>query len=317
MAVKQSIFGSKSEERGFRSIEHTWGDDYRVIPQFPFSALFEPDKRMRGTGTSNLFFKTSLDYLLSTKRGQPLLAIDFDGLGDGFNRNITYVAPRNTDDPNRKAKFEFKMNYAMKNAFPYYIVGYDEIKQIDSEIKLTIVDGLIGAELARQDLLTSLPGLVEADQDFISTLSPTERQDYFENLVLEQEMDSDYKYNPIVKRIAKLRYEIGKTWGTMGTGESYRYFEEPELPSYDREYSSLFSPDAASIEILNARVDAMKYVERLGCEVTLLDTPIGEVSETAWMRNIGYSFQHTSVVKEIAELLAWTKVARLLKRKRG
>ena len=42
MGVKQSIFGSKSEERGFRSIEHTWGESYRVIPQFPMSALFTP-----------------------------------------------------------------------------------------------------------------------------------------------------------------------------------------------------------------------------------------------------------------------------------
>ena len=28
MAVKDSIFGSRREERFFRSIEHTWGKDY-------------------------------------------------------------------------------------------------------------------------------------------------------------------------------------------------------------------------------------------------------------------------------------------------
>ena len=43
MAVRDSIFGSKSEERGFRSIEHTWGEDYVVYPQIPMSALFVPD----------------------------------------------------------------------------------------------------------------------------------------------------------------------------------------------------------------------------------------------------------------------------------
>ena len=43
MAVRDSIFGSKSEEKGFRAIEHMWGEDYVVYPQIPMSALFAPD----------------------------------------------------------------------------------------------------------------------------------------------------------------------------------------------------------------------------------------------------------------------------------
>ena len=40
---------------------------------------------------------------------------------------------------------------------------------------------------------------------------------------MNKRMNSDYKYNPIIKRIAKLRDETSKIWGTIGSGESYRY----------------------------------------------------------------------------------------------
>ena len=89
MAVRDSIFGSRSEERGFRFIEHTWGEDYVVYPQIPLSALFTPDPKWRDT--SNFFFKTSVDYVLCTNEGRPILAIDFDGLGGGFDRDGEYV----------------------------------------------------------------------------------------------------------------------------------------------------------------------------------------------------------------------------------
>ena len=94
MSVKKSIFGSKSEERGFRSIEHTWGEKYMLCTQFPWSALFTPDPKWRDT--SNLFFKTSVDYLLASSEGQPLIAIDFDGMGNGYDKEGR-VCPSETD----------------------------------------------------------------------------------------------------------------------------------------------------------------------------------------------------------------------------
>ena len=45
----------------------------------------EPDKRMP-SGSYNLFFTTSIDYVLCTKEGIPLLGIDFDGLGGGLQQ---------------------------------------------------------------------------------------------------------------------------------------------------------------------------------------------------------------------------------------
>ena len=57
------------------------------------------------------FFKTNVDYVLCTKEGRPLLAIDFDGLGRGFDRYGTYVNVVETDDKYRKLKFDLKLKW--------------------------------------------------------------------------------------------------------------------------------------------------------------------------------------------------------------
>lgn len=125
MSVKNSVFGSKSEERGFRSIEHTWGEDYAIYPQIPWSALFTPDPKWKDT--ANLFFKTSVDYVFCEKGGRPLLAIDFGGMGSGFDRNGEYIQTEPISDPHRKVKFDYKLRWAKNNGFPYYIVSSESV----------------------------------------------------------------------------------------------------------------------------------------------------------------------------------------------
>ena len=96
MRVKDSVFGSNSEKQGFRHLEGTWRGDYRVFPNLPLPMLFEAEKGME---SSNFFFKTSVDYVVCTREGRPLVAIDFDGLGQGFNRKDGYVQSLETEDP--------------------------------------------------------------------------------------------------------------------------------------------------------------------------------------------------------------------------
>ena len=55
----------------------------------------------------------------------------------------------------------------------------------------------------------------------------------------------------------------------------------------------------------------MKNVERRGCVVTLVDTPVGEVSGIATIREMGAYVD----IAEIAELMAYSKLLRLLMRK--
>lgn len=304
MTVKKSVFASKGEERGFRSIEHRWGDDYRVFPQFPFSALFEPDKSIRDS--SNYFYKTSIDYVFCTKEGEPILAIDFDGLGEGYSRDGQYVQGNEGNQRNRKWGFDFKTQYAEKNNFPYYVVASNEFENLGEEISLTIVDGIIGSVLALRDFHEQLPLVIEEQYGFIDNLPSHERQDYIQDLVIAQEVDSDVKYSKIFEKIVEIK---DANPGLESRGFGYRYFEYPPLPNLEG------SLPFGSAESLSARLAAMKYVETLGCVCTLYDTPVGEVSEVATMRNIGHPFQFLSLLQEIAELLAWAKYSRLLARR--
>ena len=304
MTVKKSIFGSKSEERGFRSIEHTWGEGYRIFPQIPFSVLFEPDSSWQDT--SNLFFKISIDYVLCTNQGRPLLAIDFDGLGRGFDREGRYVQVEETPDPHRKLKFDFKLRYAKESEFPYYVVASEEFEHLGKEIELTVVDGIIGSVLARRDFHDRIPSVVEEHRGIIDNLAPNEQYDYIQDLVISQEVDSDFAHNPIKKRVAEIRDQIYTISGSFSWAVSYWHYEEPKLPDLDG--PGLF----ASVGSLTARLEAMSNVERWGCVCTLSDTSVGEVSEIVWIRNVVHSL---SLVQKIAELLVCSKLLRLLRKR--
>ena len=196
MAVKELAFGSKSEREGYHSINHTWGGRYRLFPQMPFSAIFTPDPSWRGD-TSNLFFKTSVDYVLCTREGRPLLAIDFDGLAGGFDRGGEYIGVEEADDkyPFRKLKFDFKLKYAAmeENSFPYYVIASEELKQLGAGIELTVVDGMIGETLAHKEFSKkALSGELE---------SISQAEDF--------EIDCMINHNPIVKREIELRGRLG------------------------------------------------------------------------------------------------------------
>ena len=306
MPVKKSIFGSKGEEGGFRSIAHSWGDQYYVASNFQFAQLFEPDENIRDK--SNFFFKTSIDYILCSKDYAPILAIDFDGLGQGFSRDRQYVQTKRTEDPHRKIKFDFKIQYAEKNRFPYYIVSSDEFEHLGKDISLTVVDGIIGSVLAKKDFDEQIPLVIQEHRADIENLPAYDRQDYFQDLVTSQEVESDFAYNPITQKTAEIMNAILglETWRVK---EDYRTYFEPELPDPEGTLP-LDSPES-----LQARFAALEDVKAIKCICTLFDTPIGEVSEVAIMRNVGDLSQNLSLIKEIAELLVWAKYARILSKK--
>ena len=300
MAVRESIFGSRMEKRGFRSIEQTWGNDYKVWPQIPFSLLFSPDETIRDA--SNFFFKTSVDYVLCSNDGGPLLAIDFDGMGRGFNSRGQYVQFEPTSDRNRKWKFDFKIRYAAKYQFPYYIVSSEEFEHVGRDSALTIVDGLIGTELAKRDVRERLPMVVENHRHMIDEIPLHEQYEYLQDLIIGVEVDSDFTHNRIVQQTAELRLSLAGSVGWSNFGWRWRPLKEPAGPPFDGTGYNLATGVATT-----------SWVERVGSECTLVDTPLGNISATAWMRDIGDYSPGCTITRELAELLAWSKLARLLK----
>ena len=298
MAVKKSVFGSNGEKRGFESIERTFGEEYRLFSNFPFSALFEPDETIRDT--ANFFYKTSIDYLLSTKLGKPLLAIDFDGLGKGFSNmdfdlasfrpRVRYIEVEKTNDKNRKVKFDFKLRYAMKNYFPYYVVASEEFEHLDRDIDLTIVHALIGRELFKSDIRLRIQSLVDGESDVINELSPSEQQEHIQQSVWGAEIESELEHDPIIRKTLEVERHIFDVGGWRG---AYRFdwLSEDEFPNQSHEDRSSSSG-----------------VKRVGCTYSLRETPVGDLSATTWMRDLGDYW----VIHNIANLLVLTKLLRIL-----
>lgn len=312
MSIKKSVFASKSEERGFRSIEHQWGDTYRLFPNLPFPNIFEPDATIRDT--SNFFYKTSVDYTLCTNSGKPILAIDFDGLGHGHNRNGEYVQVRKTEDRYRKLKFDFKLNYAKRWEFPYYVVSYDEFEPIGETPNMAVVQGIIGYEIAKIDFHTRVAEEVHLHESSIEGWPAHEQYEYIGDMVSDLEYGSWLQHSPMEKRIGEVLNEIAKL-GANVKGWNHDVLFEPDLP--DLEYRRPGSTDFFDVtrESFDARLTAMDKAAQIG-SVCSLDTSIGEVSEVAWMRNVGNFSQSMRIVKSIAELMAYEKCLRLLKRQK-
>ena len=289
MAVKDSIFGSGLEERGFRSMESTWGESYMLCSQLPMSVVFDPKSR----DTSNFFFKTSLDYVLCTKEGRPLLAIDFDGMGKGFDEDGEYVQVEPTRDRDRKSKFDFKLKYAQDNNFPYHVVASEEFNFLSDEVTLTVADGIIGSIISNAAFLERGPLLLEEYAEKIGNQPFWYQSEYTQDLLTDLETECFLEHDPLVRKETEVRKQLLEMidciprWG-------FRYF----------------SPLKDS-EVLPNYYEVKNNVASLGCVVTIYDTPVGEVSEIASVRNVAYS---ASIVREIAELLAWSKLLRLLLR---
>ena len=328
MSVKKSVFGSVGEERGFRSIEHTWGEEYAIYPQFQWSALFTPDPNWKDT--SNLFFKTSVDYVFCEKSGRPLLAIDFDGMGRGFDRNGEYIQIEPTRDPHRKVKFDFKLRWARNNGFPYYIVSSEEFAQLGDDVQLNVVDGIIGSTLAKrafddrvesyvEERVDTLYGLMESDPSTPDHLKPVRSkiviptdQENIQYMVSDLEVECDVEFNPFFKMEGKVRRQIGELMygegGFWHHSPDIRPFEKPELPTCA--FRDFFDFVAHANQV-RKRAEAMNRVEVWGCVATLKNTPVGEVSEVVTIRNVAHS---TTLVKEIAECMVLCKLLRLLRR---
>ena len=121
---------------------------------------------------------------------------------------------RPTEDRNRKAKFDFKLRYALKNEFPYHIVASEEFNQLGDGIELTLVDAIIGSAIAHKHFVAQ-------------TQSPRTGRE-----ILNLMIACEFEHNPIVGKMIEVMNEISAI-----TGEScdiypstLHFFTEPEWP---------------------------------------------------------------------------------------
>ena len=172
-------------------------------------------------------------------------------------------------------------------------------------IELTMVDGIIGSVIARKHFLDRVPSFFEEHAAEIDIQPDWYKSEFIQDLAMGLEIDCEVEHSKIFHKTCEVRNEVRSIAGISSYPHGYRMFEEPECPSVDW-------PPWKNSAAFKRRIEAMKRVEVWGCEVTIFDTPVGEVSEIAKVRNVGNSL---SLVNDIGELMAWSKLLRLLLRR--
>jgi hypothetical protein len=297
MGIKKSVFGSRAEMRGFKTISRAWDTQATVLAQTPWSAIFDMQDdwlQEQPRYVRDFFFKTSVDYVVASRSdGKPLMAIEFDGMGQGFNRESQYLQAQPTKDRNRKKKFDSKLEHARIQGFPLYIVGSEEFRQRDRESQITIVDGLIGYELGLQELKKRVETEGNRLYEEFSGLAEHERHERIQDWLIDAEFESHWNNSLIRRETVRLAQKIEDRYGLLTYERKMcEHLEQPALPEGD----------------LMARARAIQEVERVGCRMTIEHKELGTETALVWMRNIGVSRSAYQITEETAELLCHRKL---------
>ena len=208
----------------------------------------------------------------------------------------------------RKRKFDIKLRFSQQNGFPYHIVSSEEFKFFGDEIELTVVDGIIGSviESLQESIFWSVFHLSwKKYAEEIDSQPSWYKSEFVQDLITGLEVDCDAEHNKLFRKTGEVRGQVHSITGTPSYPHGYRTFEEPECPNVDW-------PPWDNLEAFERRAQALKKGDVWGCVVTISDTLVGEVSEIVKVRNVAHSL---SLVIEIGELMAWSKLLRLLRRR--
>lgn len=289
MKIKSSVFGSESEKELFKTLNTNWSDKLNLYSNLPFVNIIDVSVSNLSDNEKNFLYKTSVDYTLCTKADNPLLSIEFDGLGHGFSKVGEYIQIIQTEDPHRKLKLDLKLRIAKEVGYPFFVVSYDEKVPLGKDIHLTIVDGIIGQVLARKHFNKYIKEKVPEFE--------TECHNIKDSLFcLGEELNSKLYWNPIFG--TAWEYELEAHHKGL-----CKFCFAPIEPGFDWETHLKGLCKSVSVTFLNDS-DAI----RVGCKVAV-ETPKGKIYETVWMRNmIGSGFDPLSLAENIAKLIAFKKL---------
>jgi hypothetical protein len=298
MKIRKSVFGSASERALYKALLTRWSDRLRIYPCLPFLNVVQIAASELPRNEWDYLLKTSVDYTLCDVSDQPLLSIEFDGLGEGFSRQGEYV-PRwiSSKDPNREWKLNLKLRLCEQAGYPLFVVSYEEATPIGPGLNLAIVDGIIGRFLAHVNVVPRINELLQEHEDIIADLRPHEAHEYIDDLLLDAEVEMELTWDPIASKAA--RYKWAASERGLCRSWRYEYLEAPPLPEGD----ALSDP-----VVLRRRLEAWPTIERFGCRVTVDAEPV-PVVRTAWVRNVeGFGVFPMTVAQNVAELLAFRQL---------
>jgi hypothetical protein len=303
MGVNKTVFGSRAERSNYQRLISRWGDRYSLWHNIPFLNIFtrapliNPDTYdLRSMTISDIDWqrlkKTSVDYVLCDPQfDKPLVAIDFDGIQDGFNNGRNYIPESSQPSPWRSQIMSLKLKVAHGSLFPYFVVSSKHFADVSPRIRLCIVDGIIGEVLAKNatsarfatEVTARDLGITEQELD---ALTPRQQHGLLQDFVFSVEIENDFEHNPIYGEVARLSDELG--WPSM----SQRFLDAP---------GTRRSPNGKLIG---------EPVSR-GAECVINTDDVGVVTRMAWLPNFNVlGFMGIGLVEEIAHLMALDEVRR-------
>jgi hypothetical protein len=156
MVVKKrrSVLFSRAEAELLRSLEQRWTPRFKVYPNLPLSAVVDIDKSELDKREAAFFYKANVDYTICRATNEPLLCIEFDGIGAGREIRGAYRASPDASLPEEKRRrrewaLNFKLGIFAEAAMPLIIVGYDDCKNLYDE-ELSLLDLFISDILIEQ-----------------------------------------------------------------------------------------------------------------------------------------------------------------------
>ena len=92
MNPKATVFGSKIEKSAFASVQSQWSDRFNIYLSLPFSNIIDFVDGTLQPKEQEPLLKTSVDFTLANKQNdKPILSVEFDGIGCGFDKDGVYV----------------------------------------------------------------------------------------------------------------------------------------------------------------------------------------------------------------------------------
>lgn len=306
MAVKRSVFASNAERLNYLKLSRTWGDKFRIYHNLPFLNVFDLEDVIDFDLMQNFRFealsmtqsekeylkKTSIDYTLCNENDEPLICVEFDGWQDGKNVGTKYYANKR-HDPFRQMKLDLKLKVAFGSLFPYIIVGYHEFEDLDPDVRLTIVDGIIGNILAGKYARERISrGVTPKDLGLSDSEYKQMHSWEVEELLIDWangvEIEAELSLNPIKRQIDYLQDKLG---------------------AWSRETRLLFSGAVGKGSTFVERIQMQNESLFVGASAVVDAHDYKNVRSEIWLSNfntIGLSL--TTVLFDIAELLALVRL---------
>jgi len=276
MQVKRNcVFGSAAERTHFAHLLEQWANRAHVYHNLPFLQVFNLDSLTAllklGEIESSRLKKTSLDFVVCDKQDRPLVAIDFDGLSQGFSAGTSYLAPAGATRW-RKQIFELKLLIAHSCRFPYLIVRSAQFRFLPGDAKLTGVIGSVLANIkAREDW-----GTVNMEKVTLGLeeRSIKEQAEAMQDLSLQIETAAEVESCPITARRWELfrklgitRYGLSPLYSRGGYGVEARVWRVDTQASA-RVWMLAFGVTEISVLAIVENLGSLVAAEKLGSQLT-------------------------------------------------